>query len=604
MRFFLALCGVLFLHGLFAQSPLQIDIPKGPTPWSSLQFNQGADQFQFAIVTDRTGGIRPGVFDTAVDKLNLLQPEFVMSVGDLIMGYTEDTIELNRQWAEFNAMIGRLQMPFFYLPGNHDITNKTMEAMWKRRFGPTYYHFVYKDVLFLCLNSEDMIRGAGWGSIGDTQYEYIKKTLADNADVRWTLVFLHQPLWEQNNPERWPDVEELLRDRPHHVFAGHVHHYVKYLRNNGRYYTLGTTGGGSRLRGPRLGEFDHVSWVTMTDGGPIIANLALDGIYSDSVTTEADYDFISRVYDSKPIRFSPVTFPEKKFRGGNINMKFFNETDLPMQIEVDPGFSFDYTVELPKDTVRVPPNSARTYRWRLEARQTRAYDKLSPQPLNINLIFDYEGQELKLPFRYLISPTPRSSLQETGRVKIDGKLRDWDELPYQLSPPTDSSCSVAWGMRYDTEWLYLAAAVQDDAVVTGDGESIREQDFIRFVLNADPLEASLIDAGEQGYRHSLVRSFAPESGNIPSVRLAGGDRELEIPYACRTTDDGYVLEAAIPLAYLNDRQGNPWRHLRINWCVQDADPGNGRLPRYWWQPEWNGAENVVGSGLFYRDQPE
>ena len=33
-----------------------------------------------------------------------------------------------------------------------------------------------------------------------------------------------------------------------------------------------------RLRGNYFGEFDHITWVTMTDAGPSMANLRLDGI--------------------------------------------------------------------------------------------------------------------------------------------------------------------------------------------------------------------------------------------------------------------------------------------------------------------------------------
>ncbi len=44
-------------------------------------------------------------------------------------------------------------MPFFYVPGNHDIAGEASAQVWKERFGPAYYHFIYRDVLFLCLNS-------------------------------------------------------------------------------------------------------------------------------------------------------------------------------------------------------------------------------------------------------------------------------------------------------------------------------------------------------------------------------------------------------------------------------------------------------------------
>ena len=77
-------------------------------PWTSLDLNNKAEDFQFVIVTDRTGGRRPGVFTQAVEKINLLQPEFVMSVGDLIEGYTEDPGMWALEWAEFESKIAEL----------------------------------------------------------------------------------------------------------------------------------------------------------------------------------------------------------------------------------------------------------------------------------------------------------------------------------------------------------------------------------------------------------------------------------------------------------------------------------------------------------------
>ena len=59
-------------------------------PWTSLKPNSDPEQFQFAVVSDRTGGHRAKIFSRAVHQINLLQPEFVMSVGDLIEGYTKE----------------------------------------------------------------------------------------------------------------------------------------------------------------------------------------------------------------------------------------------------------------------------------------------------------------------------------------------------------------------------------------------------------------------------------------------------------------------------------------------------------------------------------
>src|SRR5262249_14438497 len=83
-------------------NPMEIRL-ESKNPWTTLELNNQPRNFQFAIVTDRTGGHRPGVFADAVRKLNLLQPEFVISVGDLIEGYSEDPGQWALEWAEFQG---------------------------------------------------------------------------------------------------------------------------------------------------------------------------------------------------------------------------------------------------------------------------------------------------------------------------------------------------------------------------------------------------------------------------------------------------------------------------------------------------------------------
>ncbi len=95
-------------------------------PWTEPGFLNDPDNFQFAIIADLHGGYRPGIFEDAVKKINLMQPEFVLSVGDLIAGYTEDEKIIDGQWAEFEKRLAPLGMKFFFVPGNHDITNLVM----------------------------------------------------------------------------------------------------------------------------------------------------------------------------------------------------------------------------------------------------------------------------------------------------------------------------------------------------------------------------------------------------------------------------------------------------------------------------------------------
>jgi Icc-related predicted phosphoesterase len=276
-------------------------------PWTSKSFLNDPSDFQFAIVSDRTGGVREGVFPQAVDKINELRPEFVITVGDMIKGGAgnRNVGKLMGEWEEFNSFIKGFDMPFFYLPGNHDVGNEVADEIWDELYGVRYYSFVYKDVLFLCLNTQ-----GGPGSkpalLEEEQIQWALNELRKNQQVRWTIVFMHQPLWlieegilirKNGNKELrrtdtgWPRVAKELKKRRHTVFAGHVHHYGKYLRNKTSFYTLGTTGGGSKLRGEAFGEFDHATWVTMTDEGPRMANLLIDGIMKDDVTKESHQIF-------------------------------------------------------------------------------------------------------------------------------------------------------------------------------------------------------------------------------------------------------------------------------------------------------------------------
>jgi hypothetical protein len=65
---------------------------------------------------------------------------------------------MDEQWEEFEAIVAQLQMPFFHVRGNHDINLPLTREAWSQRRGPKYYHFRYKDVLFIALDSEDAPR--------------------------------------------------------------------------------------------------------------------------------------------------------------------------------------------------------------------------------------------------------------------------------------------------------------------------------------------------------------------------------------------------------------------------------------------------------------
>ena len=286
-------------------------------PWTSEKFNNNPDNFQFVIIGDRTGGANAqGTFLLAIDQINLLQPEFVINVGDMIEGYSDDHAELNAELDEVDGMLNRLEMPFFRTPGNHDIANETAQQVWLERHGATYYYFVYKDVLFIVLDSENPPRKAPDGikeklelynrlqtedpqkaqemlaefmsdeavvaalgksvDFNDEQVAFVEETLAKNPDVRWTFLFLHEPAWE-NPSSSFEAIQTLLKERDHTFFAGHLHYYDYDLMDGHEHITMGPAGASFHHDGP--GNVDHIMWVTMTEDGPQMGNIALKGLF-------------------------------------------------------------------------------------------------------------------------------------------------------------------------------------------------------------------------------------------------------------------------------------------------------------------------------------
>jgi 3',5'-cyclic AMP phosphodiesterase CpdA len=308
-RLFLAGAALLLIVGAVALSDRSVPAPRGlqvqvqgRNPWTHLRLNNAADVFRFAIVSDRTGGHRAGVFARAVEQLNWLQPEFVLSVGDLIEGAKKEQVP--GEWKEFQGFVDRLQMPFFYVPGNHDYGEPPTTPAWRERFGRGHYHFVYKGVLFLVLNSN--VPGEK-GKLGTRQVLDTVRTLRAYPSARWTIVLLHHALWAIPAVDRsvdgkdWLAVEKALAGRKYTVFCGHGHTYRKWVRQGMNYYMLGTTGGASGLSGPSYGSIDHVTWVTMKPDGPVLANLLLDGIYPEDLRLPMVKESAGSGYDPRTI---------------------------------------------------------------------------------------------------------------------------------------------------------------------------------------------------------------------------------------------------------------------------------------------------------------
>ena len=141
-------------------------IPLIDAAWSN-----DAEKFSFVILGDKTSGGEGKwpIYDRAVDSINLLEPDFVITVGDQIPGHMQERAAWDAEWSEYMAHAERIDVPLFLTVGNHDIANLECHGFWEEDFGKTYYSFDYKGCHFVVLNTEEERldgRGPRWEAGG------------------------------------------------------------------------------------------------------------------------------------------------------------------------------------------------------------------------------------------------------------------------------------------------------------------------------------------------------------------------------------------------------------------------------------------------------
>ncbi len=599
-------------------------------PWTDKPFYNDPDNFQFAIVSDRTGGHRDGVFPAAMDKVNLVMPEMVLSVGDLIEGGYADPDRVDEEWEEFTSFVDKLEMPFYYLPGNHDIWNPMSKRKWQERFGVTYYHRVYKDVLFLHLNTLD----GGRAILSEAQRTYFKEVLEKNQDVRWTIVLMHEPLWvyEENRGSDgstgWRDIEQQLQERDYTVFAGHFHYYRKYVRNKSNYFILATTGGGTGLEGPKYGGFDHFVWVTMTDDGPRLANLELNGIHDENVSTEESYSTYRPLTSGPRVAAEAVYFDrDGKLESNEFNIRIHNQKTLPLEIEgqFNPSDAFAFEPSIFKAEV----DSGATVELPIKVTALDTLKKNRVVPIHYRATYRPEGlEESRLEYEARFSAWNKIELTQNNRVKVDGDLKEWKSLPYVINDLTNHSGlgwmwdneqdgSFRFGVATDRKGnLYLAASIVDEKHVTNYSSKEPEKlnftrcDSMIFRIDSrpDPERSLNENAPDKAFEEFLPIQMVA-AGKDDAIEwtetLKDSDR---MPNGVETklvaTNDGFAAEVMIPAEVLDAMHGSPWEDVRIQAAYYDTDDKRSQGTVLLWQPKWQKrygvATNLPGSGTFTR----
>ena len=129
--------------------PDSIDFPLFP----STMANENFLAHGFADTQAQYGTGQDMVREELVNPLigNPYGVKFGLTVGDVVF----DNLDL---YERHKAMMGLMDIPQWYLPGNHDMNFESPNGYfanetYKKHFGPTYYSFDYGNVHFVMLNN-------------------------------------------------------------------------------------------------------------------------------------------------------------------------------------------------------------------------------------------------------------------------------------------------------------------------------------------------------------------------------------------------------------------------------------------------------------------
>ncbi|MEN8186330.1 MAG: metallophosphoesterase [Bacteroidota bacterium] len=297
------------------------------------------DKFTFAILGDKTGGgeFNWPIFDRAVDEINLLRPEFVIMVGDMIQGAVSDENIVRNMWEEFSSHTQRLKVPLLIYPGNHDMSNEVMYDYWTKNIGLRYYSFVYKNNLFLMLNTEEY-RKTNDDTLGAKQLAFIENELKMNSDVNQTFIFMHRPLWteksnKRSKKEEWNKISSWIKDRKALIVAGHWHNLLYEKKEGNRYLVHGSTGGVLKENNlAELGKFHHYSMVSVDMDTSVISIIKPGNIYTENI---ANKEFIENV-DCIVKSNSLVNYDSKSEKlNGEFTFSLENKLNKAVDIEIN-----------------------------------------------------------------------------------------------------------------------------------------------------------------------------------------------------------------------------------------------------------------------------
>lgn len=515
---------------------------------------------RIGILGDRTGDHQPGVHEGIVTELSRLRPDLVLNVGDMIEGYSTDSLALETMWAEYDSIVAPLGPILHRTPGNHDITYDAAEPVYRHRSGPPNASFDYRGIHIVTLDSSRWDR---FEQIPPEQLAWLTDDLQRHAGDACTIVCTHKPLWFRGIAAGQPDALHALfvRTGVDAVFTGHYHQYLSGDYDGVRYTSVGSSGGATDDL--RIGPMYHFTWVTVDRDGIHIAPINAGSVLPWSEVPAAEFHALEDRLNTGlrfpepfrvPVDLAPSASPVSLVVDNTGSTVAIDDT---LRWTVPP----DWTVDPARVPVHVDPGASLTLRFQV-ARQGQLY----PVP-TAELAFPYAvGKTFRLPKTLAVA---RTADAVKGTPVIDARLDEpcWRDPVERFFAPDGGSAKIDPVQVYfahDERNVYVGAVCHDRAI-----DSLRTAATERdgTVYNDDCVGFFLEPVPQSGTAYQIYVNPAGTLFDQKLERSAGGtysgDRSWngEVEVRTQRSTFAWIVEMRIPIGQFATRLGKnqPWR---------------------------------------------
>ncbi len=532
--------------------------------WSQSPVSVPSRPIHFVVIGDRTGGHQPGIYEQIVGEIGRLKPDFAVTVGDQIEGYTDDTVQLAKQWAEYFAIIKPLPMPVFLTPGNHDITSDAALPVFRAVVGEPYRSFDRDGMHFIILDNS---RWESSAELPKEEIDWLARDLALHADAPEKFVFFHKPFWYNSVALGKPDILHSLfiMYGVTGVFSGHFHQYFSGKYDGILYTAAGSSGASAEDDPSGLGY--HFLWVTVDSEGVSISPVKLGGVEPWDLLGAQD---LHRIDD---LTKTGVTFdaavpvsPDMTVPPSFVKVKIQNLSgSIPLSDTVRWTTGDGWTVEPKEQIVSLPARASAELKF-----SVKATGPLYPAPSLALRLPVAVGKSVLVKRDLPIARTVLCRHVDKAPV-IDGNLSDpaWGSPITGLFSPDGSPVSIESTFcyfAYDDANLYLAMNCREskpDSVRASTSQrdgGVFGEDCIGYFLQPDLKK----DTVYQIYFNALGTVFDQKITQSPGGEYTG-DKSWNGKYTVKSArgKEYWSVEARIPLSQLGLR-AKPGARCGIN----------------------------------------